>query len=67
MPLADVGGHKIYYESHGQGFGPPLLLIMGLGGSCKGWLPLQVPEPRYFRKRRFIEGSRSSLSSSSGI
>jgi pimeloyl-ACP methyl ester carboxylesterase len=44
MPLADVGGHKIYYESHGQGLGLPLVLIMGLGGSCKGWLPLQVPE-----------------------
>jgi pimeloyl-ACP methyl ester carboxylesterase len=43
MSLADVGGHKIYYESRGEG-SPPLLLIMGLGGSCRGWLPLQVPE-----------------------
>ena len=44
MPLADVGGRTLYYESYGQGLGPPLVLIMGLGGSCKGWLPLQVPE-----------------------
>jgi len=49
MPLADVGGHRIYYESHdaaggGEAAGTPLLLIMGLGGSCRGWLPLQVPE-----------------------
>jgi pimeloyl-ACP methyl ester carboxylesterase len=43
MPLYDVGGHKLYAEIHGDG-DPPLLLIMGLGGSCKGWLPFQVPD-----------------------
>jgi pimeloyl-ACP methyl ester carboxylesterase len=44
MPLASVNGRKVYYESHGPSSGTPLVLVMGMGGSCKGWLPLQVPE-----------------------
>lgn len=52
MPLAPVGGHALYYESHGEGRRPPLLLVMGLGGSCRGWLPLQVPE--FSKTRRTI-------------
>lgn len=44
MPHAVVQGRKLYYELHGQHPGPPLLLAMGIGGSCRGWLPLQVPE-----------------------
>jgi pimeloyl-ACP methyl ester carboxylesterase len=47
MPLADVSGRKIYYEAHGD-FGAagatPLVLVMGMAGSCSGWLPLHVPE-----------------------
>ena len=44
MPLASAAGRKVYYESHGKNFGTPLVLVMGMGGSCKGWLALQVPE-----------------------
>jgi pimeloyl-ACP methyl ester carboxylesterase len=44
MPHAVVAGRKVYYEAHGDAPGTPLLLVMGLGGSCRGWLPLQVPE-----------------------
>jgi len=44
MPLASVRGRNLYHEVHGDHPGTPLLLIMGLGGSCRGWLPLQVPE-----------------------
>ncbi len=44
MPLASVAGRKVYYESHGKAAGAPLVLVMGMGGSCKGWLALQVPE-----------------------
>lgn len=43
MALADVQGRKVYYEIHGDAPGPPLVLVMGMAGSCKGWLPLQVP------------------------
>jgi len=41
MPFASVAGVNLYYETHGEG--SPLLLITGLGGSCRGWLALQVP------------------------
>jgi pimeloyl-ACP methyl ester carboxylesterase len=44
MPLIAVEGRKVYYESHGPASGMPLVLVMGMGGSCKGWLALQVPE-----------------------
>jgi pimeloyl-ACP methyl ester carboxylesterase len=44
MPHAVVAGRKVYYETHGDHAGTPLVLVMGLGGSCRGWLPLQVPE-----------------------
>jgi pimeloyl-ACP methyl ester carboxylesterase len=44
MPLAAVRGRKVYYESHGEARGTPLVLVMGMGGSCHGWRPLQVPD-----------------------
>jgi pimeloyl-ACP methyl ester carboxylesterase len=49
MPLATVFGRKVYYESHGTRPGTPLVLVMGMAGSCKGWLGLQVPDfsPRH--------------------
>jgi pimeloyl-ACP methyl ester carboxylesterase len=48
MALAEVAGRKVYYEIHGDAPGEPLVLVMGMGGSCTGWLALQVPE---FRQR----------------
>jgi pimeloyl-ACP methyl ester carboxylesterase len=44
MPLASVSGRKLYYETHGDAPGTPLVLAMGLAGSCRGWHALQVPE-----------------------
>lgn len=44
MAHAQVQGRSLYYETHGDHPGPPLVLAMGIGGSCQGWLPLQVPE-----------------------
>ena len=44
MPHIAVKGRKVYYEFHGQHPGVPLVLVMGMGGSCQGWLPLQVPD-----------------------
>ena len=50
MAYASVGGRKLYYEVHGEAPGVPLVLVMGMGGSCRGWLPLQVPElSQHFR------------------
>jgi pimeloyl-ACP methyl ester carboxylesterase len=37
-------GFALYYETHGGGDGLPLVLIIGLGGTCQGWLLAQVPE-----------------------
>jgi len=44
MPSAVVQGRQVYYEFHGEARGVPLVLVMGMGGSCRGWLPLQVPD-----------------------
>ncbi len=44
MPLVAVDDRKVYFESHGKHAGTPLVLVMGTGGSCRGWLPLQVPD-----------------------
>jgi pimeloyl-ACP methyl ester carboxylesterase len=44
MPLVSVRGRKVYLEAHGEHRGTPLVLVMGMGGSCRGWLPLQVPD-----------------------
>jgi len=49
MPVTTVSGRQVYYELHGDAPGPPLALVMGMGGSCRGWLALQVPE---FAKRQ---------------
>ena len=49
MPHARLPTHAAYYEVHGEAAGPPLLLVTGMGGSCRGWLALQVPDfaPRH--------------------
>ena len=55
MPYAEVIGRKIYYQIHepNEDLGlPPLALVMGMGGSCRGWLPLQVPE--FSKTRRTV-------------
>src|SRR3990172_8355046 len=43
MPLATVSGRKVYYEVHGAAPGTPLVLVMGMAGSCKGWLAPPFP------------------------
>ena len=52
MPYATVHDRKLYYEQHGDHAGTPLVLAMGIGGSCRGWLPVQVPE--FSRHRRTL-------------
>ncbi|MFI5217750.1 MAG: alpha/beta fold hydrolase [Candidatus Limnocylindria bacterium] len=52
MPSISVQGRKVYYEVHGEAGGVPLVLVMGMGGSCRGWLPLQVPD--FSQKRRTL-------------
>ena len=51
MAFARVAGRKVHYELHGEHAGVPLVLVMGVGGSCQGWLPFQVPA---FAKRRRV-------------
>ncbi len=52
MSYATVQSRKVYYELHGEHPDVPLLLVMGMGGSCRGWLPLQVPE--FSQQRRTL-------------
>jgi 3-oxoadipate enol-lactonase len=55
MPIAEIEGRKIEYEVHGpdaEGPSSPLVLINGMGGSSRGWLPLQVPE--FSKSRRTV-------------
>ncbi len=53
MPIARLSDHALYYEHHAPEAHAtnaiPLLLVVGMGGRCAGWLPLQVPR---FRARR---------------
>jgi pimeloyl-ACP methyl ester carboxylesterase len=44
VPHALVRDRKLYYELHGDHPGAPLVLAIGIGGSSRGWLPIQVPE-----------------------
>ncbi len=47
MPTIEIQGRTFEYESHpvARVAGTrPLLLLNGIGGSSRGWLPLQVPE-----------------------
>ena len=44
MAQVTYGGRALEYELHGAGEGAPLVLAMGMAGSLRGWLPLQVPE-----------------------
>ena len=43
MALISVRGRQVHYELYGEHAGTPLVLVMGVGGSCKGWLAFQVP------------------------
>jgi pimeloyl-ACP methyl ester carboxylesterase len=44
MPSFRSRGFAIHYEIHGDGPGTPLLLVMGMGGTCQGWLSVTVPD-----------------------
>jgi pimeloyl-ACP methyl ester carboxylesterase len=55
MPCTVVEGRKVYYELHGSQGGTPLVLVMGMGGSCRGWLPLQVPDFSAARRTLIFE------------
>ena len=47
MPLAKLSRHSLYYEFYPardpQPDLLPIVLVMGIGGRCAGWLPFQVP------------------------
>lgn len=42
MPLADVNGISICYDTTGSDDGPPLLLVMGLGAQMIAWPPYLI-------------------------
>jgi len=49
MATFDSRGFPIYYETHGSGDGIPLVLLMGIGGTCQGWVVVTVPETSHDR------------------
>lgn len=63
MPLIDVGRRKVYHEIHGEDGGTPLLLVAGMGGSCQGWRPLQIPE--FSKERRVVSFDHRGVGDSS--
>jgi len=52
MEHVSVGGRRLAYEIHGEHPGTPLVLVMGVAGSCRGWLPFQVPA--FSKSRRVV-------------
>ncbi len=44
MPTFHTRGFGIYYETYGEAARTPLVLIMGMGGTCQGWTVTTVPE-----------------------
>jgi pimeloyl-ACP methyl ester carboxylesterase len=52
MQHASVGGRRLAWQIHGDHPGTPLVLVMGVGGSCRGWLPFQVPA--FSKSRRVL-------------
>lgn len=46
MPWADLSDVRCYYETPGQG--EPLLLVPGLGGTCRVWDPVLPELARHF-------------------
>ena len=44
MPNFHTRGFGIHYERYGEGTRTPLVLIMGMGGTCQGWTVTTVPE-----------------------
>ncbi len=44
MPSFSARGFAIYYERYGEADRTPLVLIMGMGGTCQGWTVTTVPE-----------------------
>lgn len=44
MPSFRTRGFAIHYEVHGDDAGIPLVLVMGMGGTCQGWLTVTIPD-----------------------
>jgi len=67
MPTFDRRGFEIYYELHGTGDATPLLLIMGMGATCQGWLVLQVPELSRDRPNLIFDNRGAGRSEDPGV
>src|SRR5262249_56732329 len=47
MPYLELPEHALYYEVDGSG--PPLLMVMGLGGNAQVWAPIRRRLTRHWR------------------
>ena len=67
MPTFDAGGFDLYYEVHGENPDRvPLVLIMGMGGTCQGWLVLQVPDLSLARRNVIFDNRGTGRSTDPG-
>ncbi len=75
MAYVELRNRTVYYERHGdfeRDDRVPLVLIMGMAGSCAGWLPLQVPafcesRPVLIFENRGVAGSQDPGSAFSTV
>jgi 3-oxoadipate enol-lactonase len=60
VPVADVNGQRLYYESHGEG--EPLVIVMGLSTDHLAWA-MQIPE--WSKHYRVVEFDNRDVGQSS--
>jgi pimeloyl-ACP methyl ester carboxylesterase len=67
MAITASRGFDLHYETHGGGDGVPLVLIMGMGGTCQGWMVLTVPALQDARRCVIFDNRGAGRSGDPGV